>query len=59
MIQIRRQHPVFRRRRFFQGRPIRGSGVKDIAWLTPEGARDERQRMGPGLRPFSGRVSRR
>jgi isoamylase len=37
MIQIRRQHPVFRRRRFFQGRPIRGSGVKDIAWLTPEG----------------------
>jgi glycogen operon protein len=37
MIQIRRQHPVFRRRRFFQGRPIRGGGVKDIAWLTPEG----------------------
>jgi glycogen operon protein len=37
MIQIRRQHPVFRRRRFFQGRPIRGGGVKDIAWLTSEG----------------------
>jgi glycogen operon protein len=37
MIQIRRQHPVFRRRRFFQGRPIRGGGVKDLAWLTPEG----------------------
>ena len=37
MIQIRRQHPVFRRRRFFQGRPIRGGGVKDVAWLTPEG----------------------
>jgi isoamylase len=27
---------VFRRRRFFQGRPIRG-GVKDILWLNPEG----------------------
>ena len=37
MTQIRRQHPVFRRRRFFQGRPIRGGGVKDIAWVTPEG----------------------
>jgi glycogen operon protein len=37
LIQIRRQHPVYRRRRFFQGRPIRGSGIKDIAWLTPEG----------------------
>jgi glycogen operon protein len=36
VIAIRRQHPVFRRRRFFQGRPIRG-GVKDILWLNPEG----------------------
>src|SRR5581483_8160850 len=37
MIAIRRQHPVFCRRRFFQGRPIRGS-VKDILWLNPEGS---------------------
>jgi len=37
MIQLRRMHPVLRRRRFFQGRPIRGGGVKDIAWLGPEG----------------------
>jgi len=36
MIRLRREHPVFRRRRYFQGRPIRG-GVKDILWLTPEG----------------------
>jgi isoamylase len=35
-IGLRREHPVFRRRRFFQGRPIRG-GVKDILWLNPEG----------------------
>ena len=27
---------MFRRRRFFQGRPIRG-GVKDILWLNPAG----------------------
>ncbi|HTS53797.1 MAG TPA: glycogen debranching protein GlgX, partial [Burkholderiales bacterium] len=37
MTHLRRLHPVFRRRRFFQGRPIRGGDVKDIAWLTPEG----------------------
>ncbi|MBI5616645.1 MAG: glycogen debranching protein GlgX [Gammaproteobacteria bacterium] len=36
MIRLRARHPVFRRRRFFQGRPIR-PGVKDILWLTPAG----------------------
>ena len=37
LIQIRRTHPSFRRRSFFQGRPIRGAAVKDITWLTPNG----------------------
>jgi glycogen operon protein len=37
MIRIRREHPVFRRRRFFQGRAIRGTDVKDIVWLRPDG----------------------
>jgi glycogen operon protein len=37
MIALRRDHPVFRRRHFFQGRSVRGSGEKDIAWLTPDG----------------------
>ena len=37
MLQLRRMHPVLRRRRFFQGRSIRGGDVKDIAWLSPEG----------------------
>ena len=31
------RHPVFRRRGFLQGRDIRGEGVKDITWVTPEG----------------------
>src|SRR5581483_228488 len=31
LIAIRKDHPVFRRRNFFQGRQIRGVGVKDIA----------------------------
>jgi isoamylase len=34
---LRAAHPVFRRHRFFQGRPIRGSDIKDIAWLRPDG----------------------
>jgi glycogen operon protein len=35
---LRKNHPVFRRRRFFEGEPIRsGDEVRDIAWLTPGG----------------------
>jgi glycogen operon protein len=35
---LRKIHPVFRRRRFFEGRPIRSADeVHDIAWLTPAG----------------------
>ena len=35
---LRKSHPVFRRRRFFEGRPIRSADqVRDIAWLTPSG----------------------
>jgi len=37
LIALRQQHPVFRRRRFFQGRRIRGTEVKDISWLRPDG----------------------
>jgi glycogen operon protein len=37
LIRLRREHPVFRRRRFFEGRPLRGSGIKDIMWLKPDG----------------------
>ncbi len=37
LVGLRRQHPVFRRRRWFQGRAIHGSDVSDIGWLTPDG----------------------
>ena len=37
VVKLRREHPVLRRRRFFQGRPIRGSGIKDISWFEPSG----------------------
>ncbi len=38
--RLRRDHPVFRRSRFFDGRPVRrgeGEPVPDIAWFGPEG----------------------
>jgi glycogen operon protein len=35
---LRKHHAVFRRRRFFEGEPIRtGDEVRDIAWLTAGG----------------------
>jgi isoamylase len=37
VIQLFHQHPVLRRRQFFQGRSIRGSEVKDLAWFRPDG----------------------
>ncbi len=35
VIEFRNDHPVFRRRRWFQGRRIRG--IEDLAWLRPDG----------------------
>ncbi len=45
VVALRAAHPVFRRRRFFDGRPIargsiarsRGGALPDIAWFTPGG----------------------
>ena len=37
LIALRAAHPVFRRRDFFQDRPLHGSAVRDIVWLQPDG----------------------
>ena len=37
VIELRKEQRVLRRRKFFQGRSIRGVGVKDIAWYEPRG----------------------
>jgi isoamylase len=37
LIQLQKQHPVFRRKKFFQGRRLRGSDVRDLTWLNPSG----------------------
>jgi isoamylase len=39
--RLRKQHPTFRRRRFFDGRPVtRGEGepLPDIVWINPSGS---------------------
>ncbi len=37
LMEFRQSEPVLRRRRFFQGRRIRGSDVKDLTWFRPDG----------------------
>ncbi|MGE5547767.1 MAG: glycogen debranching protein GlgX [Solirubrobacterales bacterium] len=37
LIRLRREHPVFRRPRFFEGHRFPGCALKDITWVTPEG----------------------
>jgi len=37
VIRIWRENPVFHRRKFFKGRAIRGSEIKDISWFEPSG----------------------
>jgi len=40
-VRFRSLHPAFRRRRFFQGRPVqrrKSGGIPDIAWFQPDGA---------------------
>jgi glycogen operon protein len=37
LVHFRREQPVLTRRKYFQGRSIRGAEVKDIYWLDPSG----------------------
>ena len=38
LIRLRCDHSVFRRPKFFQGRRIRGSEIKDVMWFNPGGS---------------------
>jgi len=49
MIAFRKEHRVFRRRTFFQGRPIHGTDVGDISWFTPSGDEMEERDWAEGL----------
>jgi len=46
VMALRAAHPVFRRRDFFQGRPLHGSTVRDIVWLQPQGTEMGEQAWG-------------
>jgi glycogen operon protein len=37
IMNFRNEHPVFRRRRWFQGRPGEEGAIGDIAWFRPDG----------------------
>jgi isoamylase len=37
LVELLHQHPVLRRRKFFHGRKIRGSEIKDLTWFLPNG----------------------
>ena len=39
LIAFRKAHPVFRKRRWFEGRPVDSSSLLDIGWFTPGGAK--------------------
>ena len=48
LINFRKDHPVFHRRGWFQGRPIQGDDVGDIAWFTMEGKKMAQEEWGLG-----------
>jgi isoamylase len=51
LIGLRRDHPVFRRRRYLQGRPVRGADdqLGDVAWFTPGGEEMTEQNWDTGF----------
>ncbi len=59
LIRLRHRHPVFCRRRWFQGREPHGPSVGDIGWFVPAGDRDVRRRLAGGLREVARRVPER
>ncbi|HVV22667.1 MAG TPA: glycogen debranching protein GlgX [Pseudonocardiaceae bacterium] len=47
---FRKEHPVFRRRRFFAGKPIaRDEELRDISWFTPSGEEMTEQNWDDGF----------
>jgi glycogen operon protein len=55
---LRHEHPVFRRRSFFQGRHIRGSELEDITWLRPDGQEmTDEEWTSPRVRSFGMRLA--
>ncbi|MFK4761176.1 glycogen debranching protein GlgX [Microbacterium sp. ZW T5_45] len=50
--RLRREHPAFRRSRFFDGRPVRGEDggrLPDVVWLRPDGQQMAPEDWGSGF----------
>ncbi len=47
--RVWREQPVLQRRKFFHGRAIRGSDIKDISWFEPSGEEVSDGAWGSGL----------
>ena len=58
VIRLRASEPVFRRRTFFQGRPIHG-GIKDLYWLESVGTGDDRPGLDTGWAECFGHAAER
>jgi glycogen operon protein len=43
-----KEHPVFRRRDFFLGRPLRGKAIKDVSFFSPSGQEMDDKAWGAG-----------
>ncbi|MDG4562923.1 MAG: glycogen debranching protein GlgX [Candidatus Competibacter sp.] len=49
LMAFRYEHPVLRRRKWFQGQSIHGSGVHDILWFNPDGGEMTEEQWHDGL----------
>jgi isoamylase len=49
LVAFRRAHPVFRRRRWFEGRSVRGTELHDIGWFSPDGTQMADEDWSQGL----------
>ena len=49
LMEFRKRHPIFRRRNWFQGREIHGSGVTDIGWFNPDGGEMTEEQWNAGF----------
>jgi glycogen operon protein len=43
LIRFRQEHPIFHHPKFFQGRALRGSEIKDITWINADGTEMEEE----------------
>lgn len=48
LINFRKKHPVFMRKRWFEGRPLHGSTLRDIEWFNIEGKEMNSEDWGKG-----------